>query len=39
MGIPKEAYRCVKPAKQAIADKKQSENVMILSSTGVGNKR
>lgn len=28
-GIPKEAYRCFKQAKQAIADKKQSENVMI----------
>lgn len=28
-GIPKEAYCCFKQAKQAIADKKQSENVMI----------
>ncbi len=28
-GIPKEAYCCFKQAKQAIADKKQSENAMI----------
>ena len=39
MGILKEAYHCVKPAKQDIEDKKQSENAMVLSSTGVGNKR